>query len=194
MLAIDTTDRICSVSCKFNDQVFNLSSEASAKNTDVVLHMILSACAEFDRTLKDLEKIIVTVGPGSFTGVRVGVMIAKTLAFAHGSQLYPITSSLAQLLPLMSEHGDGRYLSLIDARMQECYLAAYQIDSGKRNLIIDDHVLSKDKAFEQALSYDFVRDNFQNYQIQTEYMLDAITTIKPVTESDLLPLYLRQPV
>jgi tRNA threonylcarbamoyladenosine biosynthesis protein TsaB len=79
----------------------------------------------------DLRAIAVGVGPGTFTGLRIGIATARALASASGLPLRPV-SSLAALAEGMRERADERpRLPLIDARRGELFAALYKPD-GKR--------------------------------------------------------------
>jgi tRNA threonylcarbamoyladenosine biosynthesis protein TsaB len=79
----------------------------------------------------DLRAIAVGVGPGTFTGLRIGIATARSLASASGRQLRPV-SSLAALAEGMRDQADERpLLPLIDARRGELFAALYEPD-GKR--------------------------------------------------------------
>jgi tRNA threonylcarbamoyladenosine biosynthesis protein TsaB len=75
----------------------------------------------------DLEAIAVGVGPGTFTGLRIGIATARALASASGLPLRPV-SSLAALAEGMRDGTDDRLLPLIDARRGELFAALYEPD------------------------------------------------------------------
>jgi len=72
----------------------------------------------------DLDAVAVGVGPGSFTGLRIGVATARALARASGLQLRPV-SSLAALAQGVDHGSDSVVLPLIDAKRGELFAAAY---------------------------------------------------------------------
>jgi len=73
----------------------------------------------------ELDAVAVGVGPGSFTGLRIGVATARALASASGLQLRPV-SSLAALAQGIDQGSDSVVLPLIDAKRGELFAAAYE--------------------------------------------------------------------
>jgi tRNA threonylcarbamoyladenosine biosynthesis protein TsaB len=75
---------------------------------------------------EELDSVAVGIGPGMFTGLRVGIATARALGQAHGAALRPVSS----LDALAAGAGEGPVLALIDARRGEVFAAAY--DAGVR--------------------------------------------------------------
>ena len=79
-------------------------------------------------SVDEIDKIIVVNGPGSFTGIRIGVTIAKTLAWAKNIPIIPISS-----LEAMAVSSDGNYnyiVPAIDARRNNLYASIYDNQNG----------------------------------------------------------------
>ena len=69
-------------------------------------------------TLKDIDQVIVGIGPGSYTGVRIGVTVAKMIGYLNNIDVYEVSS-----LALMASHSDKPYvLALIDARRGNAFM------------------------------------------------------------------------
>ncbi|MBC1569453.1 tRNA (adenosine(37)-N6)-threonylcarbamoyltransferase complex dimerization subunit type 1 TsaB [Listeria sp. FSL L7-1425] len=87
----------------------------------------------------DLEKIAVAKGPGSYTGLRIGVTVAKTMAWDAGIPIVGISS-----LALLAENGlyfPGKVVALMDARRGNVYAGVYQASHGEmKNVIADGHI------------------------------------------------------
>ncbi len=90
-------------------------------------------------TPKDLDKIIVVNGPGSFTGIRIGITIAKTIACALNINITPISGLTAMAI---SCDNDTYKMPLIDARRGYVYGAIYDKDNNK--VIEDSHIYLQD--------------------------------------------------
>jgi tRNA threonylcarbamoyladenosine biosynthesis protein TsaB len=96
------------------------SAERTAKS---LLPAIEFALAEQSWRPGDLELICVTTGPGSFTGLRIGVVAAKTLAYATGAKLVGV-HTLAAMAANISATG-GRLWTVLDAQRQELFAARF---------------------------------------------------------------------
>ena len=91
-------------------------------------------------SIDDIEKIICVNGPGSFTGIRIGLTIAKTLAWAKNIPIIPISS-----LEAMALSSDGNYnyvVPAIDARRNNLYASIYDNENGC--FIMNEQHISKD--------------------------------------------------
>lgn len=94
--------------------------------------------AESGHTLSDVDALAVSVGPGSFTGLRIGVSAWKGLALARGLPLVgvPTLDAMSRLLPMQ----DGVVCPLLDARMKEVYGSVYRYIRGEREKIFPERV------------------------------------------------------
>ena len=75
---------------------------------------------------RDLDAIAVGIGPGSFTGLRIGVATARALAIASGLMLRPVSSLAALAAGIEDTTGEAVVLPLIDAKRGEIFAAAYE--------------------------------------------------------------------
>ena len=95
----------------------------------------------------DLEKIVVSKGPGSYTGIRIGATIAKTLAWTLNIPLVSISS--LQLLAANVTFFDGYIVPIIDARRKNVYAAVYQMLEGTLTEVIPEAHIASEAFFEQ---------------------------------------------
>ncbi|HEX4436938.1 MAG TPA: tRNA (adenosine(37)-N6)-threonylcarbamoyltransferase complex dimerization subunit type 1 TsaB [Solirubrobacteraceae bacterium] len=79
----------------------------------------------------DVDRIAVGVGPGTFTGLRVGVATARGLAQSSGAELVAVSSLRALAGPALEDRGEGAVLAVIDARRSEVFAAAYATGGGE---------------------------------------------------------------
>lgn len=118
--------------------------------------------------IKDIDKVYVVNGPGSFTGVRIGVTIAKVLASSLNIPVCPISS-----LEYMASGANNRTLALIDARRGYVYAGSY--DEGLNTILKDKYTLLSDidlSLYDEIVSYD--RFDFET----KKPALDVIKIIK----------------
>ncbi|MGF2614284.1 tRNA (adenosine(37)-N6)-threonylcarbamoyltransferase complex dimerization subunit type 1 TsaB [Rossellomorea vietnamensis] len=100
----------------------------------------------------DLDKIVVANGPGSYTGVRIGVTIAKTLAWSLDIPVVGV-SSLA-VLASSGRYFEGLISPLFDARRGQLYTGLYKFNEGKLECLIEDANLPAEQWAEILSQYD----------------------------------------
>lgn len=106
-------------------------------------------------TLRDINRMAVTAGPGSFTGVRIGISAVKGMCFAEEKQVYPFSTLAAMALALWDfACFDGIVCGLMDARRSQFYNALFEIKNGQLSRLCDDRLIPADKlAFELKKGY-----------------------------------------
>ena len=131
-LAIETTERRGSIAA-FQDAILvaeaRLASEQrSAQSLAPALALLLK---QLDWKAADVDLIAVTDGPGSFTGLRVGVTTAKTLAYAAGAEVLGVNTLevIAAQAPLPDDHFDRKITAVIDAQRGQLYSASFTRES-----------------------------------------------------------------
>ncbi len=122
VLGLDTCLSSCSVAVLDGGRVLASAREVMARGhqerlAPMARDVMLEAGLAFDR----LDRIAVTVGPGSFTGLRVGIAFAKGLAFALEKPAVGIGT-----LEALAAEGSGLVFSAIDARRGQLYLQAFE--------------------------------------------------------------------
>ncbi|MBT9283383.1 MAG: tRNA (adenosine(37)-N6)-threonylcarbamoyltransferase complex dimerization subunit type 1 TsaB, partial [Hydrogenibacillus schlegelii] len=130
-LAFDTSALPLSVALVDGEHILAEWTAAARLNHAEALYPALQAL--FDRAgvaKRSVQSIVVARGPGSYTGVRIGVTAAKALAYALGVPLTGV-SSLAALALAVPPGVSGRIVSLIDARRGRAYAAVYRWDGDR---------------------------------------------------------------
>jgi tRNA threonylcarbamoyladenosine biosynthesis protein TsaB len=128
-LAIDASTEACSVALKFNGKVISRYDLCPQSHSLMLLPMIDEVLKEANCQLSSLDGLIFGQGPGSFTGVRIGVGVAQGLAFAANLPLVGVSTlqAMAQLAYL--KFGQTQVIAAIDARMSETYNGYFELES-----------------------------------------------------------------
>jgi tRNA threonylcarbamoyl adenosine modification protein YeaZ len=122
LLAIDTALEACSVAVVHGDAEPVLLTETIGKgHAERLMPMIGEAMERAGLGFAELDRIAVTVGPGSFTGVRVGIAAARGLSLVHGTPLVGIGTLAVHAAEARSLVGNLSVLAVIDARREELY-------------------------------------------------------------------------
>ena len=128
-LCIDTSTPYLSLALEHKGQVFSVHMEAGQKHAELILPQLTGLLAKAQVNLQDLDLIAYAKGPGSFTGLRIGIGVAQGLGFAHGIDLVgiPNLDVLASLAPTHEQ-----VLCAVDARMGEVFYAWYNTKTNER--------------------------------------------------------------
>lgn len=141
VLAIDTSNYTLGVALLDGGQVKGEYITNLKKNHSVrVMPAIEALMNDCDIKPAELSKIVVAKGPGSYTGVRIGVTIAKTLAWTLNIPLVGI-SSLEVSAATAGRYFEGAVSPLFDARRGQIYTGLYKFSEGKIHTLQQDQLL-----------------------------------------------------
>jgi tRNA threonylcarbamoyladenosine biosynthesis protein TsaB len=128
LLNIDTSIQTASVCLAKNDIPIALKINPSQKDSAAWLHVaIKELMREQDVNLQQIDSIAVTEGPGSYTGLRVGMATAKGLCYALGKPLICVNTLLTMAVAAIMKEAD-LLCPMIDARRMEVFTAIYDKD------------------------------------------------------------------
>ena len=157
ILGIDTSTKICT--CSIFDSENGIIAETSLSvkknHSNIVMPIIDNLFKISDLTINDIDKIAVAIGPGSFTGVRIALGIAKGLAMALNKPLIAINE--LDILEAIASGNENEIIPLIDARKERVYYK-YQ------NKYVDDYLINLISNFDKNKKYIFVGDGAINYK------------------------------
>jgi len=129
ILAIDTALEACSVALLDGDSVIAEESQVMARgHAEALMPMLARLREKAAFYFNVIDRIAVTVGPGSFTGLRVGIAAARGIGLATGIQVVGITTLEALAAPLIARDASSPVVAAIDARHNNVYLQAFGTD------------------------------------------------------------------
>ena len=185
ILALDTATENCSVALLVDDKVYVRSEVAPRDHTKKILPMVDEVLKEAGLTLTDLDALAFGRGPGSFTGVRIGIGIAQGLSFGADLPMIGISTLAAMAQGAYRKHGAEQVATAIDARMSEVYWARYLRQEDGTWLVADEETVLSPELVAQN-SYP---DEHQWYTVGTGWQSysEALCQVKFATqESEVL--------
>ncbi len=211
ILSIDTASNLCTVAVLENEKCIKEIIVNDARNhSEKIMPVIEQALLESNLTLQNIDLIVCDKGPGSFTGIRIGV--GTVLAFKDSLNIPCIGISSLQALAY-NINDNGIICSLIDAKNNNVYFGVFE---KKNNLVTQLEELSF-KTIEEIIPIlnkydkiifvgdgsivykDFLESNLKNCKFSSKNDLSSfslglagLNTYKQNIESDLMPLYLRK--
>ncbi len=129
LLALDTSTEACSVALLHQGAMIARDEVCPQQHSKRVLPMIDSLLADAGISLNSLDGIVFGRGPGSFTGVRIGVSVAQGLAFGADLPVFGVSTLAAMAQAAVRLHQASQIVAAIDARMAEVYLASFGCDA-----------------------------------------------------------------
>jgi tRNA threonylcarbamoyladenosine biosynthesis protein TsaB len=194
ILAVDTATEACSAALLVGDTLFSRWEEAPRDHTRKILPMVQAVLENAGITLNDLDAIAFGRGPGSFTGVRIGISVAQGLAFGVGVPLIGISTLAAMAQGAYRLDGAEQVLTAIDARMNEVYFGRYELIDGRMQLV-GDEVVSDPAALvdvrgKLAGPVTCVGTGFETYGETLGGLADelAVSQVRFPAAEDMLPL------
>jgi tRNA threonylcarbamoyladenosine biosynthesis protein TsaB len=137
-------------------------------HAEIVLPLIQSILTRAGVAAADLSGIAVSIGPGSFTGLRIGLATAKGIAYECGLPLVGVSTLHANAARVANF--DGMICSLLDARKGETYFALFRHDDHDLKRLTEDAIASVDRALDQICdraygsSVLFIGDGARSYE------------------------------
>lgn len=125
LLAIDTSTDFLSLAVSSGSQTVVFHERVGQKHAEQALPHLQELLLQAGLTLRDLDGVVYGQGPGSFTGLRIACGLAQGLAFAATLPVIPIPT----LDSVAEQAGATRVVACADARMQQAYLASYELGS-----------------------------------------------------------------
>jgi len=158
-LALDASTEACSVALQLDGKVSSSYELCPQSHSLRLLPMIDDLLKEAGIELSDVDGLIFGQGPGSFTGVRIGVGVAQGLAFSANLPVVGVSSLQAMAQEAYIKHGQKQVIAAIDARMSEVYNGFYILDEENIMQVQQDEAVTPPEHLAEQLS-DLVTEPF----------------------------------
>ncbi|MGB8605030.1 tRNA (adenosine(37)-N6)-threonylcarbamoyltransferase complex dimerization subunit type 1 TsaB [Bradyrhizobium sp.] len=148
ILAIDTALDACAAGVLDTDTGTLIAQESQAMkrgHAEALMPLIARVIQESGVTFAGLDRIAVTTGPGSFTGLRVGLSAARGIALAANKPVVGLTTLTAYAAPIVSQNGEQAVISAIDARHDQVY---FQVVAGNGSALVQPRVAPIEEALD----------------------------------------------
>jgi tRNA threonylcarbamoyladenosine biosynthesis protein TsaB len=140
ILAIDTALDACAAGVLDTDAGKLIAQESlpmKRGHAEALMPLIARVMKQSGLPFSAFDRIAVTTGPGSFTGLRVGLSAARGIALAAGKPVVGVTTLTAYAAPVVSDHGEHPVIAAIDARHDHVY---FQVVGGDGTSLIPPQV------------------------------------------------------
>ena len=218
IIALDTCTELCSVALLYQGELYQQNQMTQRGHSDMVLSMMTALFEEAGATVVDVDILAFGRGPGSFTGVRVGVGVAQGIAYARNIPVVAISTLAAVAQTAVDALNTDHIAVAMDARMGEIYCASYQRENDLVSLVDEERVCpaeqfnpySEDKwlgvgtawrEYEEPLRANFTLrqgDFFANYYPHAASIIKLakreVEAGRTVSADKALPVYLRNNV
>ena len=211
ILAVDTSAVCASVAVTENGKILSESSiNTGLTHSRTLMPMIDSVLKNGEITLDGIDLFAYSVGPGSFTGIRIGVAAIKGLCDAISKKCVPVSTLEALAYNLTGRKCTA--VSVMDARCNQVYCGIFSINGEEVTRLTDDMAIKIDELGEMIKSYSdiiFVGDGakichnalgYEKAPANCEYQKGSSVSFvaeknadKAVDSKELLPVYLRLP-
>lgn len=126
LLHLETATEICSVALSQKGQLLHLEETSEPNAHSRVITLLIEQCLKVAGVgMNELSGVGVSAGPGSYTGLRVGVSTAKGICYSLKAPLFAVDTLLTMARACQTELPGATYIPMIDARRMEVYLAVY---------------------------------------------------------------------
>ena len=153
ILSIDSTANTSTVALLENDKLLGIYT-ANTKNThsETLLPMVETALKHYGITIDEVELFAVSAGPGSFTGVRIGVATLKGIAFGKSKPCVAV--STLEAIAENAKAREGLICPVMNARRSQVYTALFSSDGEKLTRLMPDSALSINELDELLSKYE----------------------------------------
>lgn len=193
ILNIETSTDVCSVAVTYDGMVLCHREDFSGHNHATLLSGFVKDCLDHIAAHEmKLDAVAVSIGPGSYTGLRIGLSEAKGLCYALNIPLIGIDTLKIMAVEVMFTHdiqGDELFVPMIDARRMEVYTAVYNM--AFESLVEPTPLILTEEAYDSFLAENkilfFGNGSDKAQQVITSPNATFIQNVHPLA-SNMLPL------
>jgi tRNA threonylcarbamoyladenosine biosynthesis protein TsaB len=133
ILTLDTSTKNCSVALFNGNKIITLKEQNSDgySHAEQLTLFVEEVMKSANLTLKEIEAIAISKGPGSYTGLRIGTSTAKGLCYALDIPLISISTLQAMAFTMAKNHVTDLYCPMIDARRMEVFSGIYDVENNE---------------------------------------------------------------
>lgn len=152
ILAIETSERICGVCLYFNeDKFFEFSISLKNVHSEKIFELIDKVFVTAGNNISEVSWIAVSSGPGSFTGLRIGMSTAKGLAFGTSVPIVPVPTFEATALQLSDILAEGtQFIIANKVNAEEIYFAKFQVKGNNYIFVKDLSIVGNSQFKDEA--------------------------------------------
>lgn len=165
ILCLETSAAVSSVALSDGDRHWHRQAATENFQAEHILNLIDAVLQEAGVAGADLDALAVSVGPGRFTGLRIGVAVAQGLAFAWNKKVIAIDSLAVLAQGVYRRYGDKKVIILMDARKEEVYRHSFVYNSGVMVSEGDLSLLSVAMAMPPSLEWAGAGSGFTQYPL-----------------------------
>ncbi len=162
ILAIETSDELCSAAVMLSDDSYaEINFQKKFVHSEKLMPMISDLLKNADLKLGDVKTLAVSMGPGSFTGLRIGLTIAKGLAVGSELPIIPVPTFDALAFQLSSQLPNGTsFVIANNANINEVYFAKYRVKENRFEILTEATLVEKSELSSFQEGEDLLFGNF----------------------------------
>lgn len=179
-LFVDTHSEKVTLALIEEDKIFEKNAFSNRSHSEVVVPLLDDILKEAGCDLAKLDEIVVVNGPGSFTGVRIGVTVAKTIAYSHSIPIKVISS-----LEMFGESAE-EYFDLVTVEDAKGVYSAHRVDGE-----YTDFIYQRRQEFEEYVS----KNGFtvlENKKIDYQNILAYVAKKETINPHLVTPIYIKE--
>jgi len=187
ILSIETTTNICSVSLFKNSELIAIKEDSNRNHSSLLGQFVDDIFKKHDTDISSLDAIALSIGPGSYTGLRIGLSFAKGIAFSLNKPIIPIDT----MDSINDSINDSNYFIILPAYKNHFFIQEYKEGIKLNNIVFNKIDFIKDNSVIYGYSEDKLEKNIINinpssinvanvaYKYYDNYICHNIKSIKP---------------